>query len=188
MKDKITNVFFGTVAWAVWATVIIALFVSFYLLFTGMNKAPVFTVNSAQVLKAASSDSALAENGKSGDDWYKLVIGLEVAASNTSPYSYTAESFELTAPDDITTGYDCFTVLSEPVSYSKAVPGVCELTLYINCPEGEQFILSRAQEFGFNLKGLVGKLGLIKKTFKKDPPGFKLSDFPDVFAEPVNAD
>jgi|GEM_PF-2568012 len=183
MKDKLANIFFGTVSWAVWAVMIFIIFFSFFLLLTGMNRAPVFSLDSASVSKVEADDELLLQNGKEGENWYVFRLDMGVTSSLFSPFTYTAESFELKAPDDIAGNYDNFTVLDETLEYSKASPDSFTLTLYLNYPEGEEALLERAPELGFGMRGLVGKMGFISKKFKVNLPGFYLSDFSDVWVD-----
>lgn len=180
MKHKFSNGFFGVVSWGVWAVMIFLIFFSVVLLFTGMYKAPVFTLNSAEILKAPADDEILLQNGKSGEDWYILRLDMEVSASKLSPFTYTATGFELKAPKDLKAACDNFAFLDDSLTYSKASPDSFVLTLYINCPDSEQTLLDRASEIGFGIRGLQGHLGFIKNTIDFNMPGFYLSDFPDI--------
>ncbi|MCH5198406.1 MAG: hypothetical protein J1E34_05815 [Oscillospiraceae bacterium] len=180
MRDKIVNGFFGSISWAVWAVMIIIVFFSFFLLFTGMNRAPAFVLNSAELVKVDENNENLLQNGKSGENWYALSLDMDISAADLSPFTYTADTFELKAPGDIMAQFESFTVIDEALTFSKASPDSFVLTLYINLPEGEQVLLSRASELGFGIRGLVGHLGFIKNPFAVNLPGFYLSDFPEV--------
>lgn len=182
MKNKMINVFFGIVSWSVWAVMLCVVFFSFFLLLTGMNREPVFTLNTAEMVKAFEDDEALLQKGKGGENWYVLSLDMEVSASPLSPFTYTADTFELKAPGDILASCDHFAVVDAPLSYSKAAPDSYTLTLYINCSD-ETLLKNRINELGFGIRGLVGHLGFISNTFYVNLPGFYLFDFPEV---PVN--
>ena len=178
MKNKMVNGFFGVVSWGVWAFMIFIMVFSVVLLFTGMNKAPVFTLNSAELVKAEKDDETLLQKGKSGEDWYILTLNMEVSAAVHSPFTYTADTFELKATADILAQCDNFTVIDEALTYSKAAPDSYVLSLYINCPD-ETLLESRINDFGFGIRGLIGHLGFIKNPFYVNLPGFYLSEFPE---------
>ncbi len=177
MKDKPVTVFFGIISWAIWAATIAVIVFAVVLLITGMEKDPEFTLNAAAVQKVDAADPVLAENGKTGDDWYRLHLDMQVAAAKYSPFSYTAETFALRAPDDIAGQAEWFVVLDAPLDFSKIAPDAYTLDLYIRSPGGAQALADQAQRFDFGLRGYVGHFTFINYPFYVGLPGFALSDF-----------
>lgn len=177
MKDKFVSVFFGTVSLCIWAATICLILFCVVLLLTGMERRPVFRLNEASLQAVSAEDPVLAQNGRSGDNWYRLELDMNVAASNLSPFSYTAETFVLKAPRETAAGHNWFVVLDEPLLYSKASPDDYRLDLYIQYPEGEEALAADAAEFGFGIRRLMGHYGFITYDFVINMPGFYLSDF-----------
>ncbi len=176
MKEKYIAGFFNTISWGVWAATIAAIVFALVLLFTGMKKPPVFTLNDASLAPAAANDAALAEHGKTGEDWFVLELELTVAAAKHSPFEYTAQSFALAAPAELAEG-DWFVTLDAPLDYSKISPDDCLLRLYVRSPGGEEALRARLPELRFTLSELVGRFTFIKYPFKGELPGFSLADF-----------
>lgn len=176
MKEKPINIFFGAVSWIIWAATISVIVFAVVLLATGMEKPPVFTLNDARLSAVAADDAALAENGKTGDDWLLLELDMTVAGAKYSPFSYTAETFALKAPADLKDG-EWFVTVDAPLSYSKIAPDDYTLRLYIRSPGGEAALMQRITELGFGLRGLDGHFTFIKYPFRNNLPGFYLSEF-----------
>ena len=177
MKDKPVTVFFSAVSLIIWAATIAVIVFAVVLLCTGMEKDPVFTMNSAAVQKVDAADPVLAENGKSGDDWYVLRMDMTVAADKYSPFSYTAETFALREPAAAANGTEWFTVVDAPLSYSKIAPDDYVLYLYIRAPQGAEALAEEARSFSFGMRGLVGHFTVIRYPFNWGLPGFTLSQF-----------
>ncbi|MBQ6023448.1 MAG: hypothetical protein IJL25_11025 [Clostridia bacterium] len=177
MKDKPVTVFFSAVSLIIWAATISVIVFAVVLLCTGMEKDPVFTLNSAAVQKVDAADPVLAENGKSGEDWCVLRMEMTVSADKYSPFSYTAETFALREPAATAKGAEWFTAVDEPLSYSKIEPDDYTLNLYIRAPQGAEALAEEARSFGFGMRGLVGHFTFIRYPFNWGLPGFTLSQF-----------
>ena len=177
MKDKPVTVFFSAVSLIIWAATISVIVFAVVLLCTGMEKDPVFTMNSAAVQKVDAADPMLAENGKSGEDWYVLRMEMTVAADKYSPFSYTAETFALREPNVTAKTAEWFAVVDEPLSYSKIEPDDYTLCLYIRAPQGAEALAAEAQSYGFGMRELVGHFTFIRYPFNWGLPGFTLSQF-----------
>ena len=177
MKEKFVSVFFGTVSVCVWAATIGLILFCLVLLFTGMERQPVYSLSEASLQPVSAEDPALTENGRSGENWYRLQLDMEVAASDFSPFSYTASTFVLKAPREIAASHNWFVLLDAPLLYSRAAPDSYVLNLYIQYPEGSEALAADAQSFGFGVRNLVGHYGFLTYDFVINMPGFYLSDF-----------
>jgi hypothetical protein len=174
MKDKLISFFFNTVSLVVWAATIAVVVTAVVLLCTGMTKPPVFTLNYASVSPADAA--VLAENGKEGDDWYAVELSVRVAASNLSPFTYTAEGFAVGAAEGIS---ESAFLAVEPASFSfsKAAPQDVTITYYTESPAGAEALCDAAQELAFRFTSYTGRFTFLKFPFKGDLPGFTVSQF-----------
>lgn len=174
MKDKFITVFFSAISFVVWAVTIAIVITAVVLLCTGMTKPPVFTLTYARV--APADAAVLAENGKEGDDWYAVELNVRVAASDLSPFTYTAEGFAVGAAEGFSE--DAFLAV-EPssLSFSKAAPQDVKITYYAESPAGADALCAAAQDLAFRFTSYTGRFTFLKFPFKGDLPGFTVSQF-----------
>ena len=174
MKDKLISIFFNTISLVVWAATIAIVVTSLVLLCTGMTKPPVFTLRYARVIPADAA--VLAENGKAGDDWYAVELNVLVAASNLSPFTYTAEGFAVGAAEGISENA-FLAVEPSSLSFSKAAPQKVKITYYAESPAGADALCAAAQDLAFRFTSYTGHFTFLRFPFKGDLPGFTVSQF-----------
>lgn len=172
MKEKLVSFFFNSVSIIVWAVTIVVVFTALFMLCTGMEKAPVFTLESADLSPADAA--ALAENGREGEDWYALTLTMRVAASDRSPFTYTADGFSLASE---TLPEEAFITVDPPVQeFSRAFPAAYVLTCYAHSPEGAEALALKLQSLSFRMDGCTGRFTFLKFPLRKVSPGFSLAD------------
>ena len=174
MKDKLVSFFFNTISLIVWAVTIAVLVTAVVMLCTGMEKPPVFTVSDAHIANAAPV--VLAENGREGEDWYAVEITVRAAASPRSPFTYTAEGFEVGSAAGIPEGAFLITDPTE-ITFSKAEPQEIFLRYYVQYPDGPEALAEAAKSLSFRFTSYTGKFIFFKFPFRGSLPGFSLSEF-----------
>ena len=174
MKDKLVSFFFNTISLIVWAVTIAVLVTAVVMLCTGMEKPPVFTVRDAHIANAAPE--VLAENGREGEDWYAVEITVRAAASPRSPFTYTAEGFEVGSAAGIPEGAFLITDPTE-ITFSKAQPQEIVLRYYVQYPDGPEALAEAAKGLAFRFTGYTGHFVFLKFPFRGGLPGFSLSAY-----------
>ncbi len=173
MKDKLISFFFNTISLIVWAVTIAVLVTAVVMLCTGMEKPPVFTFTDVHICKA--SPEVLAENGREGEDWYAVEIGVRVAASPKSPFTYTAEGFEVGGAG---ISEDAFLIADSPeLTFSKAQPQDSFLRYYVRYPDGPEALAGAAKGLAFRFTSYTGRFVFLKFPFRGGLPGFSLSEY-----------
>ena len=174
MKQKIISFFFNSVSLVVWAVTIAVVVFALVVLCTGMNKPPVFTRTYANIDKA--SPEVIAENGREGEDWYAVEICVRAAASPWSPFTYTADGFEVGSAAGMPEGA-FLTVDAPEISFSKAHPQEITLRYYVQYPDGPEALAEAAEGLAFRFTGYTGHFVFLKFPFRGSLPGFSVSQF-----------
>ena len=169
MREKIVGGIYSALSAVMWVAIFSVLIFAVVLLCFGASKAPEVTVFSKPAVSAADpADGALAEHGKSGDNWYKIEAELKLSGNKYSPWTLEIEELGVK-------GREGFVVLPEEgLSFSRAEPQTAVLTVYVRWPAGQEDLESHLADVKLGYSEFYSVFGFMRFPWHNTPRQFAL--------------
>ena len=168
MREKVLHGIFSVFSAVMWIFTLASLVFGVVLIAAAPDKAPDVTVKSAVITPVTENDPALAANGKSGGNWYRIDADVRLAANKYSPWTLEADALTVR-------GREGFCVLpDEGLAFSRAEPQDAVLAVYVRFSGSAEDLQNSLSSLRLCLKDSHTRYGFMRFSLNDNELGFTL--------------